>query len=138
MLLHATGASSANDLLHRFYTQEYPRPRVASFSRLADEAAQQGDAVAVDILNNAAQQLASLSASVRMQLWQKGEKVRLAYIGGALKSQILLQRFRLLVELEEDVRCSPPIYGPAAGALLEAYRSTGLYPTLRNVPEFKL
>src|SRR5258706_176871 len=34
MLLQATGARDANDALHRFYTQEYPRPRIASFSRL--------------------------------------------------------------------------------------------------------
>src|SRR5437660_2571125 len=36
VILQAAGARNVNDALHRFYTQEYPRPRVASFSRLVD------------------------------------------------------------------------------------------------------
>ena len=35
-------------------------------------------------------------------------------------------------------RCQPPVYGPAAGALIEAYRAAGLHPTLSHVPEFKV
>jgi hypothetical protein len=31
----------------------------------------------------------------------------------------------------------PPIYGPAAGALLEAYRAAGVQCTLSNVPTEK-
>ena len=53
------------------------------------------------------------------------------------RSRIVLERYRLLVELEDGVRCGPPVYGPAAGALLEAYAAGGLHPTLSNLPEFK-
>jgi len=35
------------------------------------------------------------------------------------------------VEMEEGNRCRPPRYGPAEGALLEAYRAAGLNPVLR-------
>jgi hypothetical protein len=38
----------------------------------------------------------------------------------------LLENFRTLVELQEGVRCAPPLRGPAEGALAEAYRSAGL------------
>ena len=138
LLLQAASAHDANDALHRFYTLEYPRPRVASFSRLVDEAADAGDQVAVNILRNAAQQLASLVASIRRQLWTEGEAVQVAYIGGVFKSPLLLERFRMLVEMEDGTRCGPPVYGPAAGALLEAYRAAELHPKLTQLPEFKL
>jgi hypothetical protein len=50
---------------------------------------------------------------------------------------LLRERFQMLVEMEEGNRCVPPVYGPAAGALLEAYRAVGLQPALTNVPELK-
>jgi N-acetylglucosamine kinase-like BadF-type ATPase len=138
VLLGATGGRDANDVLHRFYTDEWPRSRVAGLARLVDDAAVEGDAVALDILGNAAQQLATLTASVRRELWQEGEALTVAYIGGVFRSRILLERYRILVELEEGTRCSAPVYGPAAGALLEAYAAAGLRPALSNLPEFKV
>jgi N-acetylglucosamine kinase-like BadF-type ATPase len=137
MLLEATGATSANDLLHRFYTSEFSRPRIAGFARLVDEAALNGDSVARDILSSAAQQLAALAAAVRRQLFVEGETARVTYIGGVFLSRMLLERFRMLIELEGGNRCSAPIHGPAAGALLEAYRSVQLRPQLRGLPEWE-
>lgn len=137
VLLEATGAADANDALHRFYTQEWPRSHVASLAPLVDETAMAGDAVASDILHNAAQQLALLTSSVRRQLWRPGEPARVAWIGGVFRSRMLLERYRYLVELEDGNRTGPPEYGPAAGALLEAYRAVGLHPHLTQVPELK-
>lgn len=134
MLLEATGAASANDLLHRFYTTEFPRPRIASFAKLVDQAAQGGDPVAQDLLRTAAGQLAALTGAVRRQLFAGREPARVAYVGGVFRSRILLERYRMLVELEEGNRCGPAAYGPAAGALLEAYRAAGLHPSLANLP----
>jgi len=137
VLLDATGALSANDLLHRFYTTEWPRDRVATLAKLVDEAARAGDAVAAGILENAAQQLAALAAMVRWQLFEPAEPARVAYIGGLFRSRILLERYSALVELEAGNRCGAPVYGPAAGALLEAYRAAELTPSLSNLPEVK-
>jgi N-acetylglucosamine kinase-like BadF-type ATPase len=117
-------------MLHRFYTPEWPRSRVATLARLVDAAANDGDAVALQILNGAAQELAVLAASVRSQLWRPAELVEVAYIGGVFDSERLRERFRMLVELEEGSRCRAPRYGPAEGALLEAYRAEGLDPEL--------
>ena len=39
---------------------------------------------------------------------------------------MLLERFRMLTELREQNRVSAPVYTPAAGALLEAYRMAGV------------
>jgi N-acetylglucosamine kinase-like BadF-type ATPase len=136
-LMEATGRERANDVLHLFYTQEWPRSRVATLARLVDEAAEDGDRVALEILTNAAQQLATLTASVRTQLFRPGEAVTVAYIGGVFRSRLVLERYRMLVELETGVHCAPPAYGPAAGALLEAYRAAGLKVQLKDVPILK-
>ena len=132
-LLEATGAASANDLLHRFYTTEFARPRIASYARLVDQVAQQGDTVALEVLHDAARHLAAITAAVRSQLFDPGAAFRAAYVGGVFGSVIVLGEFRRLIGFE----CAPPIHGPAAGALLEAYRAAGLTPTLASLPEFK-
>ena len=125
-LLEATGSPDANAALHLFYTGQWPRPRVARLAPLADAAAAQGDAVAMVILNHAADELAMLVAAVRSQLWKPADRVEVAYIGGVFRSHAVLERFRALVELEPGNRCAPPRLGPAHGALAEAYRAVGL------------
>jgi N-acetylglucosamine kinase len=126
ILLEASGASSADDLLHRFYSPEWHRSRAAKLAPLVDQAACNSDAVAVQILNAAAQELATLAVSVRSQLWKPGEPVEIAYIGGVFQSRLLRERFRMLLELEQGTRCGPPLHSPAEGALFEAYRAAGL------------
>jgi N-acetylglucosamine kinase len=137
MLLDATGCKTANDALHAFYTLEWPRPRIAAMAPTVDEAALQGDPVASAILRNAGQQLASLAASVRAQLWGGTDRVFVAFAGGVFRSNLVRAVYCQITELAEGNRCGPPLYGPAAGALLEAYRCTGLHVQLHNVPEFK-
>jgi N-acetylglucosamine kinase-like BadF-type ATPase len=136
MFLEATGAPDINALLHRFYTTEFSRPRIAEFSRVVNDAATSGDEVARAILEDAAQQLAIIAAAVRQQLFEAGEDTIVAYVGGVFRSTILLERFRALLEGAMN-RVMAPLYGPAAGALLEAYRAAGVTCTLSNVPEEK-
>lgn len=122
-LLRATGGGDANQMLHQFYGDEWPRARLAALAPIVDAAAMEGDAAATGILLRAAQELASMAAAVRGQLWKTGEPVEVAYIGGVFGSSILLERFRLLVQLEEGDRCAPPLRSPAEGALWEALRA---------------
>jgi N-acetylglucosamine kinase-like BadF-type ATPase len=136
-LLSSAGATSANDLLHRFYTDEYPRERVAAFSKLVDTSARGGDAVAREILLAAAQQLATMATAVRAQIFDGTASCRISYLGGVFRSEILLGRFRMLMELEDGNRVAEPVYGPAAGALIEAYRAAGLQVQLKDVPSEK-
>jgi N-acetylglucosamine kinase-like BadF-type ATPase len=125
-LLGATGSDSANLMLHRFYGPEWERSRVAALAPLVDRAANEGDPLAQRILHQAAQELAQLAASVRVQLWQPGDAVEMAYAGGAFQSRMLLERFRILVEMEAGNSLTPPRYPPHLGALLEAYRAAAL------------
>jgi N-acetylglucosamine kinase-like BadF-type ATPase len=137
ILLSETGAKDANEMMHDLYTTDFPRPRIASFSKLVDQTAREGDLVARNIMTNAAQQLATFTSAVRSQLFEPEEPASLAYIGGVFRSEILLERYTMLVELEDGNQLHPPLYGPAAGALIEAYRADGIEPTLTHVPEFE-
>jgi N-acetylglucosamine kinase-like BadF-type ATPase len=113
-------------MLHRFYGDEWPRPRVAKLARLVNGAALESDAVALRILRDAARQLALLAGAVREELWAPESPVEVAYIGGVFQSAILLESFRVLVELHQGVHCIAPRRSPAEGALREAYRSAGV------------
>jgi len=136
-LLAASEARDANDLLHRFYTDAYPRSRVATLAPLVDRAANEGDAIAQNVIEQAATALAGLAGAVRAQLFRAGEPARVSYIGGVFRSSRLLERFRTLLEPDEDIHFGPPVYGAAAGALIEAYRLAGARPALQNVPELE-
>jgi N-acetylglucosamine kinase-like BadF-type ATPase len=133
ILVEATGSRDANDALHQFYGTDWPRSRVATLAPLVDRAAVEGDAVASQIVQNAAQELALLVASVRGQLWRPDEAVKVAYIGGVFQSELLLERFRMLVELNGMTTTRPPLHGPAEGALLDAYRSAGLQLSITHI-----
>jgi N-acetylglucosamine kinase-like BadF-type ATPase len=101
---------------------------------LVDDAARSGDATAREILHSAAQSLATFAAAVRRQLFHRGERSRTSYIGGGFRSEILRERFAVLVQLESDAPVQPPAMGPAAGALIEAYRLAGLKVLPSNAP----
>ena len=133
VLMEATGGASANEVLHLFYTPDWPRSHVATLAAQVDRAAQNSDTAAQRILARAAQELALLAAAVRGQLFETGERVEVATIGGVFESQAVRERFRLLVEMEQGARVIAPRFGPAEGALLEAYRAAGL--TVRLEPK---
>lgn len=137
MLLEATGAASANDLLHRCYTPALPRPKIAALSQLVERAAAAGDAIAEDILHVAAQQLASLAVAARRMIFADGEAALISYIGGVFRSERVRARFETLVRAHPNNEVAPPKHGPAAGALLEAFRVAGVAAELRGVPEEK-
>jgi len=132
----APGADiDANAVLHKWYTEEFPRSRVATFGRVIDECAIAGDRVARGILRHAASELALLVGRVRSSAFKPRDEVLVSYIGGAFKSRILLDRFRKLVRAQGPNRVMPPVLGPAAGALLAAYRAGGHRDVrLRNLP----
>ncbi len=89
------------------------------------------------LLDNAARELTHLTAAAYGQLFRPGDPVFVAYIGGGFRCAYLLERFRTLVEATEGCRVDAPLYGPAAGALIEALAAAGLRPELSNVPAEK-
>jgi N-acetylglucosamine kinase-like BadF-type ATPase len=123
-LLKATGGTSINDVLHRFYTSDFPRDRIAALAPLVDQAANAGDEIADSILEEAASQLAGLAHAVRGQLFLPTGTVPVACIGGVFRSSILREGFL------RRVPSGPPLHSPAVGALIEAYRAVNLNPSL--------
>ncbi len=129
-LMDAAAAGSVNELLHLFYTTDFPRERVASYAPLVDQAAVEGDSAAGEILEKAARQLADIAFAVRRQLFPGDEPARVTYAGGVFRGAVMRERFRALVELERGCRCEAPLHEPAVGALLEAYRAAALNPEI--------
>jgi N-acetylglucosamine kinase-like BadF-type ATPase len=125
ILLEATGAASANELLHRCYTAELPREAVAALGPEVDRAAAMGDAVAAALLDQAARALATLATAVQRQLFGEGASCAIHYSGGVFSSERVLTRFRMLCELSGEARVLPPRLSPAQGALIEARRIAG-------------
>lgn len=135
-IVEFSGTRDTNGALHRWYTADYPRSRVATFARVVDECAMAGDHVARGILCHAAGHLATLIHHVRENIFKPRDEVLVSYIGGAFKSRILLDRFRKLVRAQGQNRVQAPALGPAAGALLAAYRAAGHRDVkLKNLPQ---
>lgn len=131
-LLQATGASDVNDLMHRFYTPEFPRPQIAAMSKLVDEAAREGDAVAAGILDEAAASLASYARAARDIVFGEQSTEPVRCVGGVFRSELFRRAFG------EKIECAAPRFMPAAGALLEAYRIAGRAGIeLTGVPEME-
>jgi len=120
LLLQATGESDLHTLRRKFYTEDYPRPRVASFARLVDQAARQGDPVALGILESAADHLVSLTQVVRNRLFSPAGPVNVACIGGVFQSDIIRARFTSELEADSAFHVVPPVHEPPVGALLLA------------------
>ncbi len=121
LFLAQTGLNSLNAVLHLFYTESWPRSRVAGLASAVNHCAREGDELANGILTGAGQSLAVLARSARQNLWEVNAIVNYSYVGGVFRSEIVRERYRALLELD---RCSvhAPLLEPVAGALLEAYR----------------
>ena len=123
LLLQATGESDLHRLRRKFYTEDYPRPRVAAFARLVDEAAQQGDSVATGILERAADHLVTLTQGVRRRIFGSSGAVNVACIGGVFQSGMIRARFTRELKADSAVNVVPPLHEPPVGALLLAIHS---------------
>jgi N-acetylglucosamine kinase-like BadF-type ATPase len=132
MLLDATGARSANEVLHLFYTREWPRSRIAALASHVGRVAETGDEMATTILRIAGAKLAQFVSDIRGSLWQPEDVVSASFIGGVFLGSDVLDSFKESLENSGKLVVRPPIWGADAGALIEAYRLAGIRPTLRE------
>jgi N-acetylglucosamine kinase-like BadF-type ATPase len=132
-LLDHAGAANANALLHSFYTTDWPRARIAAMAPIVTQLADAGDPVALGILDQSAQNLASFALAVYSQLWQSGNAVRFSFVGGVFQSKLLVEGFRSKIESQPGCQTLAPLLGSAAGALLEAYRAVSISPDLSKL-----
>jgi N-acetylglucosamine kinase-like BadF-type ATPase len=124
LLLEKTGAKTANELLHAFYAN-FDRTRVATFAPLVTQAAEEQDRRSLEILENAAAKLTSFAYGVHRQLFQPGECVPVAHIGGVFESPFMRRNFIQNIKKTTGCSAGPPRLSPAEGALLLALRLDG-------------
>ena len=66
-----------------------------------------------------------------MQLFDRGEPAKTAYIGGVFNSEMLRERFRLLVELEDGNEVIATTIRPRRGRVDRSVCSRGINPRFR-------
>ena len=123
-LIEAGGGADVNDVLHRFYTDEFPRQRVAALAPLVDELAAGGDAVAAQVLLEAGRKLGGYGAAVRERLFTANDTVPVVQVGGAFTSRLVREGFREALGAANEILL--PRFDPAVGALLAAYALDGV------------
>ena len=126
LLLKECEAETVNELMHRFYGEEFPRDRIASLAPLVDHAASGGDGVAAGILKSAAECLQKLAIAVREQLFDIEDAVPVVPVGGVFRSPFVADEFRRRLDAEESTSIVQPKLEPVMGALVRAYQLTGI------------
>ena len=132
-LLAATGAASANQLLHRFYAHQDRKP-IAELAPLITGAADSGDTVAQEIIREAAAALGEYAAAVHKKLFAENSPVPVAQVGGVFRSAFLRLSFSRYIRDNLGCETSFPRLSPPAGALLEALRMDGNQSRLSGLP----
>lgn len=125
-LLEATGCATANDAMHAFYTDGWPRNRTAALAPLVTEAAEAGDEIAAGILETAGAELARYAAAARNQLFSPIETAPVAYVGGVFRSRPVLESFERSMRVVPGCAVTAPRFAPDVGALLGAYQLAGV------------
>jgi N-acetylglucosamine kinase-like BadF-type ATPase len=121
--------------LHRkLYAQEVPRSAVAALAAVAADAARDGDAVAIRLLQRAGQELAEAALAVIARLGQLEAGQQIYHTGGVFRAgTLILDAFGAAVA-SRSPRSSvhAATFSPAVGALLLALRAAGveLNPTV--------
>jgi len=120
LLLSEAPADTANVLMHRFYATR--RSEIARLAPLVTQAADQGDAVAQNLLTDAASALATYATGVYRHLFPANTHVPVAHIGGVFESESYLTAFKEKVRAHTGCEVIAPKFNPSVGALLEALR----------------
>ena len=126
VLLKECEAENVNELMHRFYTKELTRDRIASLAPLVDQAAAEGDGVAAEILRGAVECLQELAIAVRKKLFDIEEGVPIVPVGGVFRSSLVAGEFRGRLDAEENTVVVQPKFEPVMGALMRAYQLVGI------------
>ena len=134
-LLHRTGATTANELLHRLYG-DMSRSAIAALADVVTEAAESGDLVAARILQEEAAELVGFVTGVYTQLFSSDDNPVIAHIGGVFRSSLLRQNFVDRVQSVLGRHAGRPRLSPAAGALIEALRLDSNRSALSQVTDF--
>jgi N-acetylglucosamine kinase len=125
LIVRHLGGKSAEDLVGVVYRRGWGAREIAALAPLVGEAADAGDAVAVGIIDSAAEELVEAVRAVMGAIFQAGEGVEVVTAGGGWRiSGLLRERFAAkLAAIAPAAEVIWPRYEPAKGAGLLALRA---------------
>ncbi|MBK8148483.1 MAG: ATPase [Acidobacteria bacterium] len=115
--------ATIRDLTTRFYNGFVTRETVASFAKRVSDEAEAGNQILVKLIRTGAGTLVANVSAVARRLGFEDEFV-VSGVGGVFRGLVFERSFRS--ELESRIpsaRFREPVFGPATGSLLLAYRS---------------
>jgi N-acetylglucosamine kinase-like BadF-type ATPase len=106
-------------LVAEVYHQPQARRTIASLGTVVDGAREAGDPVAIDIMSNAADELALAASSVISRLDMRGEQFPILLAGGMLRESVWLsaELRRRMAEVAPRALVGPLTHEPAVGAV---------------------
>ena len=136
MLFERLDVTSPYQLTEKYYAGTLSRDHLAGLSLWVNEAAEQGDKAAQNILRHAGHDLARLAQSVFSLVFPPSgdaahrsseAKFLVCYAGGAFQSKFVLESFSDSVSnSDRRAEVRPALLPPVLGSLLLAYRSAGV------------
>lgn len=116
------------------------RDEIAAFSKLAFQAAENGDVQAIEIFKSAANELAQIVFAVANQLpLDPNAKISLSYSGGVFQSgDLIMTPFKYLISAKQQFNLIEPILSPAIGACLYAMRQANFKPNHDALKSFAM
>ena len=113
------GIASAADLPGVIYNSDSEAVEIASLAKLVTEAAEEGDAVAREILAGAGRELGQLAISVIEKLGLQAQSFRVACVGSVFHSgEYVLGSLREAVRrVAPAAEIGPPLFSPPIGAV---------------------
>jgi N-acetylglucosamine kinase len=121
------GVGDAAGLIGIVYNREVPRQNVATLGPIVQRASERGDAVARQVLERAAEELALAAAAVASRLEMRGDAFRFVLAGGMFRIvPALVEELRpRLIEVAPLAEVRPLDVEPATGAVTLALAEAG-------------
>jgi len=119
LVLRHLSLERPEELVAEVYHQPQARRTIASLGTVVDGAREDGDPVAIDIMANAADELALAAASVIARLDMRGERFPILLAGGMLRESVWLsaELRRRMAEVAPRASVGPLTHEPAIGAV---------------------
>lgn len=119
LVLRHLALARPEELVAEVYHQPQARRTIASLGTVVDGAREDGDPVAIDIMAQAADELALAAASVISRLDMRGEQFPILLAGGMLRESVWLsaELRRRLAEVAPRAIVGPLTHEPAIGAV---------------------
>jgi len=121
-ILMALGVESIDDIIRKVYAERMSVTDIAALAPVVTKAAQEGDAVAAKIVEEAVQGLASMINTVIRRLAMQGRSFPVATIGGVFKAGEIVTGplTRAVNAVAPKAHIGKPMMGPWLGSVLVA------------------